>query len=80
MLVPIQAEMSRITHALNNPLAVIAGNAQLLGELIRVAPEDEMVPSSLDDIAAASGELVALVDEVNALRRTIAAVLGDEGA
>lgn len=64
-------ELARLTHALNNPLAVIVGNAQLIRELYAMDPADEMVPSSLADIETAASELVALVDEVKALRRWI---------
>ena len=72
---PLQEEMAHLTHALNNPLAVIAGNAQLARELIDMAPADDMVRSSLDDIAAAVQDLVGLVDAVNALRRRIAGAI-----
>ncbi|MEL6614606.1 MAG: histidine kinase dimerization/phospho-acceptor domain-containing protein [Bacteroidota bacterium] len=75
VLGPIRDEMSRITHDLNNPLAVIAGNVQLVRELMAVAPEDEMIPTSVADIGIAAGELVALVDQITALRRQIDAAL-----
>lgn len=76
VLTPIRDEMSRIAHDLNNPLAVISGNVQLVRELLSVAPDDEMIPASIADIGIAAGELVALVDQVTALRRQIDAALG----
>ena len=67
----IREELSRVAHALNNPLAVIAGNAQLALELARATPTDETVVESLDAIHKAAGELEALFAEVAGLRARI---------
>lgn len=67
----VSDELARFTHAINNPLAVVVGNAQLVRELYGLAPDDEMIPSSLSDIETAAREIVALVEEVQALRRRI---------
>ncbi len=68
----VRGELGRITHALNNPLAVISGNAQLSRELIATTPGDPMVASSLADIETAAGEFGALIEEINELRRSLA--------
>ena len=68
----VRGELGRITHALNNPLAVISGNVQLARELIVAAPEDPMVSSSLEDIQTAAKELGALIEDINELRRSLA--------
>ncbi|MEM6327620.1 MAG: histidine kinase dimerization/phospho-acceptor domain-containing protein [Bacteroidota bacterium] len=70
-------ELARLTHAVNNPLAVVVGNAELAKELLRAAPDDEMLPGSLSDIETAAKDLVALVDEIHVLRRRVDAALGE---
>ena len=72
----LRAEMGRVAHALNNPLAVIAGNAQLGLELSQAVETDEAVVESLRNIAEAAGDLQALFREVAALRAEIDRLLG----
>ncbi|MEM1054121.1 MAG: histidine kinase dimerization/phospho-acceptor domain-containing protein [Bacteroidota bacterium] len=64
-------DLAHLAHAINNPLAVIVGNAQLARELQSVSPDDAMVREAISDIETASRELVALMDEMQALRRRV---------
>ena len=70
-LARVRDELSRVAHALNNPLAVIAGNAQLGIEMARATGADETVIDALDQIQAAAGELEALFGEVAGLRALV---------
>ncbi|HIG76204.1 MAG TPA: hypothetical protein EYQ24_16985 [Bacteroidetes bacterium] len=72
----VSNELAHITHSLNNPLAVIVGNAQLARELYAAAPEDAMLGESLVDMEAAAKELISLVEDVQAIRRRIEAKRG----
>ncbi len=64
-------ELSRIVHALNNPLAVIAGNTQLALEMAGALGTDETIVESLRAIDQAAAELEALFAEVGALRALV---------
>lgn len=67
----VAAELSRVAHALNNPLAVIAGNAQLSLEMAGVLDVDDSIVASLEAIAQAATELEALFADVAALRARV---------
>lgn len=67
----LRAEMSRVAHALNNPLSVITGNAQLGREMATALGVDEDVVGAFDQIQLAADELGALFREVAELRRRI---------
>ena len=67
----IRGELSRVAHALNNPLAVIAGNAQLGAEMASMIPTDATIVESLGAIREAAAELEALFSDVAALRRRV---------
>ena len=64
----VAGELSRVAHALNNPLAVISGNAQLGLEMARATTADEMVVEALQSIAEAAARLEGLFSDVAALR------------
>lgn len=74
----LKAEMSRVAHALNNPLAVIVGNVQLGLELSEAMDTDEAVVDSLRNVAEAAEELRALFGEISSLRARIDRLLGPE--
>jgi nitrogen-specific signal transduction histidine kinase len=64
--------LSTLYHDLNNPLSIIAGNAQFLRELIREADLGEPYASSVDDIQEAAerisdalNELVVMKERMN---------------
>ena len=71
VLLEVRDELSRVAHALNNPLAVIAGNAQLAVEMAQAVTTDETIVESLDAIVKAASELEALFGEVAGLRARI---------
>lgn len=67
----LRAQLSRIHHDLNNPLAVISGNVELLAELsdaLGVGPDLE---GPLDDISTAVDNLVENVDRLLVVRGLI---------
>ncbi len=64
-------ELSRVAHALNNPLAVIAGNAQLALEMAGALDTDPAIVESLQAIDLAAAELGALFAEVAGLRAVV---------
>ncbi len=75
----VRDELGRVAHALNNPLAVIAGNAQLGLELAGALGTDEALVEVLQSIQAASAELEALFSEVAALRALVDRTAGEGG-
>lgn len=63
----LHVALTRVTHDINNPLAVISGNAQLLLELARALELDPDVAKPIQDIEAASQQLAGMVARLNAL-------------
>jgi nitrogen-specific signal transduction histidine kinase len=53
----IQDVVSEVYHELNNPLSIIAGNAQFLAELSKEEGLDEQFVSSARDIEEASRQM-----------------------
>ena len=78
-LVEVRDELGRVAHALNNPLAVIAGNAQLGLELAAALGADDSIAEALRSIEAAAAELEALFSDVAALRTLVDRSLGVSG-
>lgn len=72
----LRGELSRVAHALNNPLAVIAGNAQLGLEMARATDADESVAEALETIGSAASKLEALFSEIGGLRARVDRALG----
>ncbi len=73
-LAALRAEIGRVAHDLANPLAVIAGNAQLGTELVRDADPDGMLTQAFADIGEAAAELARRTADLGALRRRIDAL------
>lgn len=71
--------ISELAHRLNNPMAVIQGNAQLALELGRAGGLDPMLAESLTDIEAASRQLATGFRELAALRAVVDAVRAELG-
>lgn len=63
----LQVALNRVTHDINNPLAIISGNAQLLLELARALDLDPDVAKPIQDIEEASQRLASMVERLNAL-------------
>jgi len=76
VLTEVRDRLAHLAHALNNPMAVIAGNAQLGQEVARATGADPEVLAALDDVAAGADALAALLDDLTALRRSLDAHLG----
>ncbi|MFN3597009.1 MAG: hypothetical protein ACK41D_07035 [Rubricoccaceae bacterium] len=75
LLDEVRGEMARVAHALNNPLAVIHGNAQYVLELARALDLDEAMVAPVRDIEEAGGRLSELFGEITALRQRIDAAM-----
>ena len=63
----LRAEIDRVAHDLNNPVAVILGNAQLARALAPDLPDD--VAAALADIEDAAGVIAERAKQLGALRR-----------
>ncbi len=74
-----QQALSEMTHDINNPLAIISGNAQLLLELARMLDLDPDVAKPIQDIEEASHRLADTVRRLNALKETLDPPLGGDG-
>lgn len=75
----LQQALSEMTHDINNPLAIISGNAQLLLELARMLDLDPDVAKPIQDIEEASHRLAETVRRLNALKETLDQPLGGDG-
>ncbi len=71
LLDELRARVARVTHDINNPLTVIAGNAQLLMELIRALELSEELEKPLRDIQDASLQLAASLHALNDLKEPV---------
>lgn len=76
VLKAVSAELARIAHALNNPLAVIDGNAQLALELSRALGVDASVISAIEDIQGGSQSLAELFADLTTLRKRVDGLTG----
>lgn len=70
-LVRLCRALARLTHDINNPLAIISGNAQLLGELARGGAAQEEVARAALDIEEAAERLALLLRGLSALREEV---------
>ena len=70
-LVSLRMSIAEVAHEINNPLAIISGNAQLLLELVRMMDLDADVAKPIRDIEEASRRLAASVGRLNAIRESI---------
>ncbi|MDX1420138.1 MAG: histidine kinase dimerization/phospho-acceptor domain-containing protein [Rubricoccaceae bacterium] len=76
LLQALRTEAGAVAHAVNNPLTVIAGNAQLLGEMARMGALDPSLCRTVEDIEAAAQQLSEALGRLSVLRQRIAASLG----
>lgn len=72
----IREELGRMAHALNNPLAVIHGNAQYVLELAQALELDDCVVAPLRDIEEAGSQLATLFRAIGDLRHRIGSASG----
>lgn len=71
LLHEIRTAISAINHEINNPLAIISGNAQLLLELSRMMDLDDAVVHPIEDIDHASRRVAELLNKLRDLRDKI---------
>lgn len=71
LLQAIRARVSTVYHDINNPLAIISGNAQLLVELGRAMELDDTLLQPIRDIEEASGRMTELLKHLVAIRESL---------
>ncbi|MDA0874064.1 MAG: hypothetical protein O3C45_03280 [Bacteroidetes bacterium] len=71
----IRAELSRIHHDINNPMSVIAGNAELISALLEATSPDTSVEEALEDLWTAVELMGDQVDRLLAVRGLLSEVL-----
>ncbi len=64
----LRQELSRLNHDLKNPLAIIAGNAQFMQELLRLSNDPADWTGPVADILEACERINALLQRLGALR------------
>ena len=64
----LRGALGHIKHEINNPLAIISGNAQLLIELARTMELDDDLAKPMHDIEEASRRLAGIVEQLSDLR------------
>jgi signal transduction histidine kinase len=74
LLNQVRIALSRVVHDVNNPLAVISGNAQLLLELVRIMELDAELAKPISDIEEASRELAERLAQLSRLREDVRVV------
>ena len=67
----IKHQLSRAHHDINNPLAIISGNVELLGELTKALGVDDELSGPLTDIEKAVGLLTENVDRLVIVRKIL---------
>lgn len=71
LLRALRTRVSTVYHEINNPLAIISGNAQLLLELARVMDLEPSLVQPIEDIEQASQRLSDLLQHLAAIRDTL---------
>ena len=72
LLARLHMTIASVKHEINNPLAIISGNAQLLSELARVLDLDDDIVKPILDIEEASLRIAASLDKLNSIKEIIA--------
>jgi signal transduction histidine kinase len=75
----VEAAASRLKHDINNPLSIIAGNAQLLLELASMHQLDGDVVQAVRDIQNAAAQASKLASQLKDLREQVTQKALDEG-
>lgn len=68
----LRMTVANVKHEINNPLAIISGNAQLLLELSRMMELDEDLVKPIRDIEEASLRISDSLDKLNSIKELIA--------
>lgn len=80
VLKAVDAAASGLKHDINNPLSIIAGNAQLLLELATAHQLDDDVVQAVRDIESAAEQASKLVGQLKHLRKHVARNVVDASA
>jgi len=78
LLSDVRRRLSRVVHDVNNPLAIISGNAQLLVELARMMDLDPELAKPISDIEEASRQLAERVELLAQLKEEVLTALGEQ--
>ena len=68
----LRTTMANVKHEINNPLAIISGNAQLLLELTKMMELDDDLVKPIRDIEEASLRISDSLDKLNSIKELIA--------
>ncbi len=68
----VRSTVANVKHEINNPLAIILGNAQLLLELARLMDLDEELVKPIRDIEEASLRIDQSLEKLNSIKELIA--------
>lgn len=79
LLETIRMTAATIKHEINNPLAIVSGNAQLLLELADSSEVDPDMLRSIQDIDEAARRIAASLDKLTVLRDLVLAEYGRSG-
>lgn len=67
----LQEVLSRVYHDINNPLAIISGNAQLLLEMVHLMDLDDQLVEPIEDIEEASRRLNESLGDLERLQNEL---------
>ena len=67
----VRETVSSVHHDLNNPLSIIAGNAQFLLELSREADLDKQFIASIQDVQEAAERMSDSLDRLTRLKEEL---------
>ena len=68
----LRATVANVKHEINNPLAIISGNAQLLLELTRMMELDDDLVKPIRDIEEASLRISDSLDKLSSIKELVA--------
>lgn len=68
----VRSTVANVKHEINNPLAIISGNAQLLLELARLMDLDEEIVKPIRDIEEASQRIGQSLEKLNHINDLVA--------
>lgn len=71
----LRSTVSTVKHEINNPLAIIAGNTQLLCELVQALDPDGELSKPLSDIEEATRRIAASVEKLSGFNEHVGQIL-----
>ncbi|NNE36060.1 MAG: hypothetical protein HKN13_12535 [Rhodothermales bacterium] len=70
-LTETRRSLARLHHDLQNPLSIMTGNIELVNALSEEVTVDPSIRQCLDDIDAASRQLIEILDRLNTVRLSL---------